>query len=75
MRITRNSTPTTTAPAERFTGTVYVDPITSPSAGSRLNASNVRFTPEPEPPGTGTQTAKRFTSQRESVEFSAGMDN
>jgi quercetin dioxygenase-like cupin family protein len=45
MQITRNSTPTATGPAEWFTGSVYVDAITRPSGGSRLNASNVRFTP------------------------------
>jgi quercetin dioxygenase-like cupin family protein len=45
MRITRNTTPTATGPEEWFTGVVYVDAITRPSGASRLNASNVRFTP------------------------------
>jgi quercetin dioxygenase-like cupin family protein len=45
MKVTRNSSPTATGPTEWFTGTVYVDAITTPSAASRLNASSVHFTP------------------------------
>jgi quercetin dioxygenase-like cupin family protein len=45
MKITRNSTPTGTGSSETFTGHVYVDSITTPSGRSRLNASNVHFTP------------------------------
>ncbi len=46
MQITRtNSTKTMTGPGEWFTGTVYMDPVATPSGSSRLNASNVHFTP------------------------------
>ena len=45
MKITRNSTATARGPAEWFTGTVYIDPVATPSANSRLNASNVHFAP------------------------------
>ena len=44
MKITRNMD-TGRGPAEWFTGNVYVDPIATPSDGSRLNASSVHFTP------------------------------
>ena len=36
---------TVRAPAERFTGDVYVDPVHTPREPSRLIASLVRFTP------------------------------
>jgi quercetin dioxygenase-like cupin family protein len=45
MEITRSSLPTNVAPSEWFTGNVYVDSIASPTAGSRLHASYVHFTP------------------------------
>ncbi|HEY7982744.1 MAG TPA: cupin domain-containing protein [Ktedonobacterales bacterium] len=45
MRITRNSSATTPGLGEWFTGTVYLDPIAAPSAGSRLSATSVHFTP------------------------------
>ncbi|MDN5698554.1 MAG: cupin domain-containing protein [Rubrobacter sp.] len=45
MQITRNSTETAVGPGEWFTGAVYIDAIASPSDGSRLSASSVRFTP------------------------------
>lgn len=45
MRITRSSTATRVGPSEWFTGTVYLDPVATPSAGSRLSASSVHFTP------------------------------
>ena len=45
MRITRNSSETTTGPDDWFTGTVYIDTIATPSAASRLQAINVHFTP------------------------------
>ena len=45
MQITRNSTETTTGPAEWFTGAVYVDFVAAPSGPSRLSASSVHFTP------------------------------
>lgn len=39
------TTPTLKAPAERFTGDVYLNPIASPSEPARLAAALVRFTP------------------------------
>ena len=38
-------TPTLKAPAERFTGDVYLNPIQGPDAPARLNGALVRFTP------------------------------
>jgi quercetin dioxygenase-like cupin family protein len=37
--------PTGKGPAETFTGDVYVNPIYSPEASSRMNVALVRFTP------------------------------
>ena len=45
MQITRNSTETAAGPSEWFTGSVYLDPIATPSEQSRLSASSVHFTP------------------------------
>jgi quercetin dioxygenase-like cupin family protein len=45
MQITRNSLDTTQGPSDWFTGTVYIDTITTPTGPSRLAASAVRFTP------------------------------
>ena len=45
MQITRNSVATNSGPADWFTGTVYIDAVAAPSAGSRLSASSVHFTP------------------------------
>jgi quercetin dioxygenase-like cupin family protein len=45
MQITKNSLATNTGPSEWFTGAVYVDTVATPSAGSRLSASSVHFTP------------------------------
>jgi quercetin dioxygenase-like cupin family protein len=45
MQITRNSIATTAGPSDWFTGAVYIDPVAAPSAGSRLSASSVHFTP------------------------------
>ena len=45
MQITRNASATTAGPSEWFTGAVYLDPVAAPSAGSRLSASSVHFTP------------------------------
>ncbi|MFF9126645.1 cupin domain-containing protein [Streptomyces sp. NPDC014889] len=39
------STPTTKAPAERFTGDVHLNTIATPSEPGRLAAALVRFTP------------------------------
>jgi quercetin dioxygenase-like cupin family protein len=45
VQITRNSLDTNIGPADWFTGTVYVDPLATASAPSRLTASSVHFTP------------------------------
>ena len=46
MVITRNGSAETAAgPTDWFTGAVYVDAVATPSAGSRLSASSVHFTP------------------------------
>lgn len=45
MHITRNTVATNPGQNEWFTGAVYVDTVAAPSAGSRLNASSVHFTP------------------------------
>jgi quercetin dioxygenase-like cupin family protein len=45
MEVTRNNRATSRGPAEQFTGDVYFDPVATPSQGSRLNATNVHFTP------------------------------
>ena len=45
MQITRNSNGTTVVgSSEWFTGTVYIDPVATPSGPSRLSASIVHFT-------------------------------
>jgi quercetin dioxygenase-like cupin family protein len=45
MQITRSSLETANGPADWFTGDVYLDTVTSPTAPSRLQALNVHFTP------------------------------
>ena len=45
MHITKNSIETMTGPSAWFTGAVYIDPVATPSAGARLSASSVHFTP------------------------------
>jgi quercetin dioxygenase-like cupin family protein len=45
MQITRNTTDTTTAPSEWFSGAVFIDSVAVPSGSSRLSASRVHFTP------------------------------
>ena len=45
MQITRNSPDTAAGPEDRFTGSVYIDSVATPSAESRLSASCVHFTP------------------------------
>ncbi|TCJ20059.1 cupin domain-containing protein [Rubrobacter taiwanensis] len=46
MQITRSGgTETTVGPGEWFTGTVYIDPVATPSGSSRLAALSVHFTP------------------------------
>ncbi|HEU0027545.1 MAG TPA: cupin domain-containing protein [Ktedonobacterales bacterium] len=45
MRITKNSLATNAGPSDWFTGAVYLDTVATPSAGTRLSAINVHFTP------------------------------
>ena len=45
MKVTRNTTGTMIGPEDWFTGAVYVDALAASSDGSRINASNVHFTP------------------------------
>jgi quercetin dioxygenase-like cupin family protein len=45
MKITRNELATTPGPADWFTGSVYLDAVASPVDTSRVNATNVHFTP------------------------------
>ncbi len=45
MQITSNSIDTGRGPSDWFTGTVYIDPIATPTNGSRISASSVHFTP------------------------------
>jgi quercetin dioxygenase-like cupin family protein len=45
MQITRNSLDTALGSEDWFTGSVYVDPVATPSAESRLSAACVHFTP------------------------------
>jgi quercetin dioxygenase-like cupin family protein len=45
MQVTKNGVSTNAGPREWFTGTVYIDPVAAPSAGSRVSASSVHFTP------------------------------
>ena len=46
MQITRNSIATNPGPSDWFTGIVFIDPVAVPSAGSRVQASSVHFTPD-----------------------------
>jgi quercetin dioxygenase-like cupin family protein len=45
MQITRNGADTNAGPSEWFTGSVYLDQVTTPTETSRLSASSVHFTP------------------------------
>ncbi len=45
MEITRSTTETAKAPAEWFTGDVYLDVVAVPAPPSRAAAANVHFTP------------------------------
>jgi quercetin dioxygenase-like cupin family protein len=45
MQITRNSRDTTPGPGDWFTGSVFIDTITTPTEPSRLGAAAVHFTP------------------------------
>ena len=45
MKITKNTLETTPWPRDWFTGSVFIDTITTPTAPSRLGAASVHFTP------------------------------
>jgi quercetin dioxygenase-like cupin family protein len=45
MEITRNKLATAAGPEAWFTGSVYIDPVATPSDGSHVMASSVHFTP------------------------------
>ena len=45
MQVTRSSVETRIGPSEWFTGSVYIDAVAAPTAGSRLSASSVHFAP------------------------------
>ena len=45
MQITKNSLDTAAGPEGWFTGTVYIDPVATPSGASHVSASSVHFTP------------------------------
>jgi quercetin dioxygenase-like cupin family protein len=45
MEITRNGVETGRGPSDWFSGHVFVDTITAPSAGWRIGAASVHFTP------------------------------
>jgi quercetin dioxygenase-like cupin family protein len=45
MQITRNTTDTGAGPSDWFTGSVFIDPVATPSGASRVAAASVHFTP------------------------------
>jgi quercetin dioxygenase-like cupin family protein len=45
MQVTRSGGETGTGPAEWFTGSVYMDPVATPSGPSRVQGVSVHFTP------------------------------
>lgn len=45
MQIVRNGTETAVGPSEWFTDAGYLDTVATPPDASRVNASNVHFTP------------------------------
>jgi quercetin dioxygenase-like cupin family protein len=45
MQVIRNDVDTAPGPSEWFTGTVYLDPVATPSGSSRLSATSVHFAP------------------------------
>ena len=45
MQITRDTSETGAGPSDWFTGAVYIDAVAAPSAGSRVQAASVHFTP------------------------------
>jgi quercetin dioxygenase-like cupin family protein len=45
MQITRNNLDTQPGPSDWFTGSVFLDPVATPSGSSRLSATLVHFAP------------------------------
>src|SRR5436190_21026982 len=45
MQITRNNLETNPGPSDWLTGSVFIDTVAAPSAGSRIGAASVHFTP------------------------------
>lgn len=45
MKLTRSSEHTGIGPEDRFTGTVFIDPIRSPDQQSAIGCAHVRFSP------------------------------
>jgi len=66
MKITRNSLESTRGPADWFTGDVFLDPIASAAAPSRLNAASVHFTP-------GARTAWHTHPYGQSIHVTEGV--
>jgi quercetin dioxygenase-like cupin family protein len=66
MRISRNDIASVAGPSEWFTGTVYIDTIATPSDTSRVNASNVHFTP-------GARTAWHTHPKGQTIYVSEGV--
>ena len=66
MQITRNSLDTSAGPAEWFTGSVFLDPIATPSAASRVAAASVHFAP-------GARTAWHTHPHGQTIHVSEGI--
>ena len=66
MQITRNSIETATGPSDWFTGTVYLDPVATPSEPSRVQAASVHFTP-------GARTAWHTHPLGQTIYVTAGV--
>jgi quercetin dioxygenase-like cupin family protein len=66
MQITKNSVATNSGPSAWFTGTVYIDAVATPSAGSHLSASSVHFMP-------GARTAWHTHPHGQTIYVTEGM--
>ncbi len=66
MRITRNTLETAAGPRDWFSGAVYIDTVAAPSDGSRINASNVHFTP-------GARTAWHIHPRGQTIYVTEGV--
>jgi quercetin dioxygenase-like cupin family protein len=66
MEITRNSTESAAGPADWFTGTVYLDPVATPSGDARVSAASVHFTP-------GARTAWHTHPRGQTLYVTEGM--